>query len=70
MNDVYVPRENVNDDSVIINLVHFSSGSIVKKGQVVVEIETSKTSIEIDIEQRKIKEFDLLILKNQSLINL
>lgn len=61
MNDVYVPRENVNDDSVIINLVHFASGSIVKKGQVVVEIETSKTSIEIESPEDGIVKHDLKV---------
>lgn len=47
MIEVLVPRENVNDESVIISAVHCSSGVVVKKGDVVVSIETSKTNIDI-----------------------
>jgi pyruvate/2-oxoglutarate dehydrogenase complex dihydrolipoamide acyltransferase (E2) component len=50
MIEVLVPRENVNDESVIILAVHYSSGSAVKKGDVVVSIETSKTNIDISSE--------------------
>lgn len=48
MIEIFVPRENVNDDSVIIRAIHFKSGAIVSKGQLVVEIETSKTNIDIE----------------------
>jgi len=48
MIEILVPRENVNDESVIILEVNFSSGSKVKKGDVVVSIETSKTNVDID----------------------
>ena len=48
MIEILVPRENVNDESVIILEVNFLSGSKVKKGDVVVSIETSKTNIEVD----------------------
>ena len=48
MIEILVPRENVNDESVIILEVNFASGTKVKKGDVVVCIETSKTNIEID----------------------
>lgn len=48
MIDILVPRENVNDESVIILEVNFSSGSKVKKGDVVVSIETSKTNVDVD----------------------
>jgi pyruvate/2-oxoglutarate dehydrogenase complex dihydrolipoamide acyltransferase (E2) component len=48
MIEILVPRENVNDDSVIIRAIHVNSGEFAKKGQTVVEIETSKTNIEID----------------------
>lgn len=45
---ILVPRENVNDDTVIIRNIHFDSGASVVKGQLVVEIETSKTNIDIE----------------------
>ncbi|QWD32238.1 hypothetical protein G6678_01685 [Polynucleobacter paneuropaeus] len=48
MIEILVPRENVNDETVIILEVNFASGSKVKKGDVVVSIETSKTNIDID----------------------
>jgi pyruvate/2-oxoglutarate dehydrogenase complex dihydrolipoamide acyltransferase (E2) component len=48
MIEVLVPRENVNDESVIILEVHVVSGSKVKKGDVVVSIETSKTNVDVD----------------------
>ena len=48
MIEILVPRENVNDESVIILEVNFASGSKVKKGDVVVGIETSKTNVDID----------------------
>ena len=48
MIDVLVPRENVNDDSVVVRAIHVKSGDFLNKGQLVVEIETSKTSIEIE----------------------
>jgi len=48
MFEVLVPRENVNDDFVVIRSIHVLSGESVKKGQVVVEVETSKTNIEIE----------------------
>ena len=48
MIEILVPRENVNDESVIILEVNFASGSKVKKGDVIVSIETSKTNIDID----------------------
>jgi pyruvate/2-oxoglutarate dehydrogenase complex dihydrolipoamide acyltransferase (E2) component len=48
MHEVYVPRENVNDDSVIIRRIHLKSGEAVVKNQLILEIETSKTNIEIE----------------------
>ena len=47
MNYVHVPRESVNDQSVMIQKVLVATGSIVDADQVIVEIETSKTTIEI-----------------------
>lgn len=48
MIEVLVPRDNVNDESVIILEVNFASLSKVKKGDVVVSIETSKTNMDVD----------------------
>lgn len=48
MVEVLVPRENVNDDSVVVRAIHVKSGDFLHKGQLVVEIETSKTSIDIE----------------------
>ena len=48
MIEILVPRENVNDDSVIIRAIHIKSGEFIKTGQPIVEIETSKTNIEIE----------------------
>jgi len=48
MIEVLVPRENVNDESVIIIAIHVQSGAKVKKGDCIFEIETSKTNVEIE----------------------
>ena len=48
MIEVIVPRENVNDDSVVVRAIHVKSGDFINKGQLVVEIETSKTNIDIE----------------------
>ena len=48
MIEIFVPRENVNDDSVIVRAVHYKTGNFVNKGQIIVEIETSKTNIDIE----------------------
>lgn len=45
---ILVPRENVNDDTVIVRAIHVDSGDSVTKGQLIVEIETSKTNIDIE----------------------
>lgn len=47
MTQVFVPRESVNDQTVIVQKIHVASGSSVAAGEVIVEIETSKTVIEI-----------------------
>ncbi|MGI9227152.1 MAG: biotin/lipoyl-containing protein, partial [Gammaproteobacteria bacterium] len=47
MIEVLVPRENVNDDVVIILNLMVESGTEVKVDQPIMEIETSKTNIEI-----------------------
>jgi|SRR5579885_2130689 len=47
MTEVLVPRESVNDDTVIVQKILVASGTIVAAGAPVVEIETSKTNIEM-----------------------
>lgn len=44
---VYVPRETVNDESVIVRKILVESGQRVSANQPVLEVETSKTNIEI-----------------------
>ena len=48
MAEIKIPRENANDDHVIITKIHFHNGSAVKKGDVLFEFETSKASIEFE----------------------
>ena len=48
MTQVFVPRENVNDDSVVVKAIYFESGSMVQKGQLITQIETSKTNIDVE----------------------
>jgi len=48
MIEIFVPRENVNDESAIILSVKYKSSSKVKKGDCIFEIETTKTNIQID----------------------
>ena len=54
--DIRIPKETVNDDYVkIINWL-VSSGDFVNKDDILVEIETSKTTIEIEAEEEGIIE--------------
>lgn len=46
--DIIVPRETVNDDTVTITEWNFKSGDSVKKGDLLLVIETSKASIEVE----------------------
>lgn len=48
MIDVLVPRDIVNDDSVTVVQVLLESGSNIKEGEVIVELETSKANIDIE----------------------
>ena len=48
MTEIIVPQENVNDENVVILEIFFGSGSKVKSGDVLVEIETTKVSLEIE----------------------
>ena len=61
MIEVFVPRENVNDESVVILAVHFASGTEVKKGDVIVSIETSKTNIDIESEHNGVINHELQV---------
>lgn len=47
MTQVLVPRDNVNDETVVVLTIYVKSGEIVKAGDVVVDIETSKTNVAI-----------------------
>lgn len=47
MLEIKVPRDNVNDQTVMVNVVHITSGSKISKGDIIVDIETSKTTIEV-----------------------
>lgn len=47
MTQVFVPRESVNDQTVLVRRVLVSTGTAVQTDMVVVEIETSKTALEI-----------------------
>ena len=48
MIEILVPRENLNDETVTIVKVLLISGSNIKKGDVIVELETSKVNIEVE----------------------
>ena len=45
---VIVPKENVNDEEVIVQNINFKSKDRVKKGDHVIDLDTSKTAIEIE----------------------
>ena len=48
MIEILVPRENVNDETVTIVKVLLISGSNIKKGDVIVELETTKVNIDVE----------------------
>ena len=48
MHEVLAPRENVNDDRVAIVKIFFSSGDKISAGDTILQIETSKTNIDIE----------------------
>jgi pyruvate/2-oxoglutarate dehydrogenase complex dihydrolipoamide acyltransferase (E2) component len=47
MHKIYVPKENVNDSSVLVIKVHYQNGDFVEHGDLVILLETTKTVIEI-----------------------
>jgi pyruvate/2-oxoglutarate dehydrogenase complex dihydrolipoamide acyltransferase (E2) component len=61
MIEVLVPRENVNDESVIIRAIHAKSGEQIRKGQLIVQVETSKTNIDIEAPEDGTISHNLLI---------
>lgn len=46
--DIFVPVENANDESVTIVAIKYDQGALVKNGDIVYEIETSKSIVEIE----------------------
>ena len=48
MTDVFVEKDNVNDETVMVVEIHADNDVYVSKGQMIVEIETSKAIIEIE----------------------
>ena len=61
MTEVFVPRENINDDSVIVKAVYFESGALIHKGQLITQIETSKTNIDIESPEDGILNHNLVV---------
>ena len=64
MIEILVPRENVNDEEVVILEIMFSSGTEVKEGDLLFEIETSKVNIDIEAPADGIITHDLEIGDN------
>lgn len=48
MVEILVPRENVNDESVTVVRVLLNTNSKIKKGDVIVELETTKVNIDVE----------------------
>lgn len=48
MIDVKIPRENANDDFVVVTKIHIEDGDKVEVGDVLFEFETSKAAVEIE----------------------
>lgn len=61
MVEVSVPRDTVNDVSVVVLDVFKTSGSIVQRGEIVVRIETSKTAIDIESPQDGFIEHSIMV---------
>jgi pyruvate/2-oxoglutarate dehydrogenase complex dihydrolipoamide acyltransferase (E2) component len=59
MVEVVVPRDSVNDESVIVVKVRIPSGVLVNPGDIVVDVETSKTIIELPSPQHGIVNHNL-----------
>jgi len=48
--EIYVPKETVSDEFATIAKLYFKSGDAIKKGDVLVDLETSKTIVSIEAE--------------------
>ena len=48
LEEILVPQESVNDNNVIITKLFFQNGDHVKKGDIILEFETSKSIVEIE----------------------
>ena len=48
MQKVEIPRENANDDEVLITDVFVTNHEVVQSGQRILEFETSKASVELE----------------------
>jgi pyruvate/2-oxoglutarate dehydrogenase complex dihydrolipoamide acyltransferase (E2) component len=51
LQELIIPQESVNDDSVVILDLHFKNGDFVKKGDIALEFETSKANVSIEVMQ-------------------
>lgn len=63
MTDVFVEKDNVNDETVMVLTIYAENNTNVVKGQIVLEIETSKTVFEIEAPENGFLE--LYIEENQ-----
>ena len=45
---IYAELDNVNDDEVIVSKIYFKNSAKVKAGDLVLDLETSKTAINIE----------------------
>ncbi len=50
LQEIFVPKETVNDEHVTVAKIYFSTGDNVNEGDVVIDLETSKTIISIEAE--------------------
>jgi len=50
LQEIIVPKENVNDEYVIVNSIYFKNGAKIKKGDIIASIETSKADFSIESE--------------------
>lgn len=50
LQEIIAPQETVNEEFVTITKVHFETGDKVKKGDTLIDIETSKATLSIDSE--------------------
>lgn len=51
LQEIFIPKETVNDDYVTVNKLYFGNGDFVRSGDTIVEFETSKVNVFLDAEQ-------------------